>query len=982
MEDDEKRRIPLESVESIQHAFYSDRNGDRMNLQYGALHSGDIPKYRPVGGGRSILGLAAGFIALRGYGKGIEIGPREYGKASSLTDSTSRALLLKPPCRRLFPSESSKYQEIDGFIRLPTRSDGKDTEKSYRSITQDRRLDHSDSSSSSDSESNADSSETEADRPALTAHQETLKQLEQDLILTPQSVDTWLSLLDKSLTAIPIRSKNANKARSEISVSILSRALSAHPQNSRNMVLRLAYLRAGEGIWHESKLKSEWNDALKIGGIELHMEWLEWRIRTGNNGIDGVVEAAVRTVASLGSDDDCEVAKVRILWRMTTAIRSAGYAERAMAIYQAQAELAFFMPPSVSKLPFDAQLNELEYFWDAEVPRVGEAGAQGWKVWHSSKSEEKPPANSHSIRPIVVMDLDPYRLWAKQELQWDRTLYTPQRSDSDSPDPYSTVFFSDIRPALLNIKTRSAKHAFRMAWLSFLGLRTPDLSMASSGDLDWDDRWNLGHLTSPPYLNAIFPPDLVENKSLSNSVAGTLIGRERQYGSPFGPVRSWSKNVSGPLDMSSAEPGKMKRSGMWTSDDVSIVDEPMLRHLFAALEIPDDDNEWEILALAFALAVNPKSAVGLSKTLLSRHRESLALWNAHAQLEGSRGRRDEARKVYQTTLALNRSHNKASCLWWNWAEMEWLAGDDHAALIVILKSVEMKGPASGVTLLRAKCSLECEYDKPSLGWKQKEYWIKMRALLELLTGNQPTSALAIFDIYITHCPDEPSKESLLTASLLMIYYHGVILKKPMQPHILRERARQAFESSPNNSIILGILLEAEKGQGIWGYVRAMLSGNDGKPKGVARRVADVWIAGWEKGRWVTEIERTRNGLAAAVEHERTKFSPVIWRIYIEFEIRVGALHHAKKLLFRAIGECPLVKELYLLAFGPLRGVFQVHELKGLADTMAERGIRLRQGLDEVVGVLVDEGKQEEREESGDEDEIEHNARELRRLMPY
>jgi len=75
-------------------------------------------------------------------------------------------------------------------------------------------------------------------------------------------------------------------------------------------------------------------------------------------------------------------------------------------------------------------------------------------------------------------------------------------------------------------------------------------------------------------------------------------------------------------------------------------------------------------------------------------------------------------------------------------------------------------------------------------------------------------------------------------------------------------------------------------------------------------------------------------------------------------------------------------ELYLVAFGPLRGVFKVHELKGLADTMVERGIRLRQGLDEVVGVMVYEGRQEEREESGDEDEIEHNARELRRLMPY
>lgn len=71
-----------------------------------------------------------------------------------------------------------------------------------------------------------------------------------------------------------------------------------------------------------------------------------------------------------------------------------------------------------------------------------------------------------------------------------------------------------------------------------------------------------------------------------------------------------------------------------------------------------------------------------------------------------------------------------------------------------------------------------------------------------------------------------------------------------------------------------------------------------------------------------------------------------------------------------------------MAFGPLRGVFQVHELNGLADTMAERGIRLRQNLDEILGQMdaTEEGAREGSEDS--EDEIEHNARELRRLMPY
>jgi hypothetical protein len=73
-------------------------------------------------------------------------------------------------------------------------------------------------------------------------------------------------------------------------------------------------------------------------------------------------------------------------------------------------------------------------------------------------------------------------------------------------------------------------------------------------------------------------------------------------------------------------------------------------------------------------------------------------------------------------------------------------------------------------------------------------------------------------------------------------------------------------------------------------------------------------------------------------------------------------------------------ELYLLAFGPLRSVFQVHELNALAETMAERGIRLRRGLEILLeSSVVEAGGQEDNES---EDEIEHNARELRRLMPY
>jgi hypothetical protein len=48
--------------------------------------------------------------------------------------------------------------------------------------------------------------------------------------------------------------------------------------------------------------------------------------------------------------------------------------------------------------------------------------------------------------------------------------------------------------------------------------------------------------------------------------------------------------------------------------------------------------------------------------------------------------------------------------------------------------------------------------------------------------------------------------------------------------------------------------------------------------------------------------------------------------------------------------------------------------------MVERGVRLRKGLEE--GVVLDRERLDNGEDTTDEDEIEHNARELRRLMPY
>ena len=72
-----------------------------------------------------------------------------------------------------------------------------------------------------------------------------------------------------------------------------------------------------------------------------------------------------------------------------------------------------------------------------------------------------------------------------------------------------------------------------------------------------------------------------------------------------------------------------------------------------------------------------------------------------------------------------------------------------------------------------------------------------------------------------------------------------------------------------------------------------------------------------------------------------------------------------------------------MAFGVLRSVSATQEFDLLAGPMAERGLRLSQGLDEALEDWDESGAEESNDDSdGGESEIERRAEELRRLMPY
>lgn len=211
------------------------------------------------------------------------------------------------------------------MIQLRGSRGHRQPEDSYRAIEVSQVVD-SDSDFSASSAEDSDSGSEKSGPLKLTSHQTVIKRLEQDLTEDPTSESKWLSLVNQSLSTIPITSRNATKARSEITVSILSRALSTEPRNISSKLLRLRYMKAGEEIWQESKLQEEWEETLRVGGIEIWMEWLEWRIRSCTKVVDGLVKDVLRVYAACETDSSefQELSKLRAFWRLVTVYRNAG----------------------------------------------------------------------------------------------------------------------------------------------------------------------------------------------------------------------------------------------------------------------------------------------------------------------------------------------------------------------------------------------------------------------------------------------------------------------------------------------------------------------------------------------------------------------------------------------------------------------------------------------------------------------------------
>jgi hypothetical protein len=244
---------------------------------------------------------------------------------------------------------------------------------------------------------------------------------------------------------------------------------------------------------------------------------------------------------------------------------------------------SYFMPSELRNVSFSDALDALEKFWDSEALRVGEAGAKGWLAWKKNGDEEFIPGLpiSTALANITNSDSTPpdgYQRWVTIERQSDKDSWLSARdgAEAESGDPYSTIIFSDIRALLFPPISSSTTPdlTLPLVFLQYLGLHIPGLSeslVAESSDsiseLSVDTEWSysafhdkpnlVGTLysiptlsTSPPcpsILNAVHLYEDTSDRHLSSSavrpwssVEGLIVGKSRQMGQGWGPVKHWS----------------------------------------------------------------------------------------------------------------------------------------------------------------------------------------------------------------------------------------------------------------------------------------------------------------------------------------------------------------------------------------------------------------------------------------------------------
>jgi len=184
---------------------------------------------------------------------------------------------------------------------------------------------------------------------------------------------------------------------------------------------------------------------------------------------------------------DLEAQMRRALVDLAHFLASAGFRERAVALFQAMGELNLFSPPLPGYYSLEDKLALFEPFWESGVARFGEPGVAGWakvmedkdkpltcyapdSLSNDSEWEDKTLTDAGSL-------VDKASLWLELELGRERRHWLPWRSsEEEAEDPDRAVSFEDVSPFLFQFNEADQRLHLTLNFLHFLGAQFDDES--------------------------------------------------------------------------------------------------------------------------------------------------------------------------------------------------------------------------------------------------------------------------------------------------------------------------------------------------------------------------------------------------------------------------------------------------------------------------------------------------------------------------
>lgn len=181
-------------------------------------------------------------------------------------------------------------------------------------------------------------------------------------------------------------------------------------------------------------------------------------------------------------------------------MRDAGYTELSIASLQGLLELNLFAPKNIlSQYPlgshssYDSIMEQLRDFWDAEVLRAGEEGAEGWCRYAEKGNEGPVPEGIHRVAAEEDdMDIDrhdPFGWWIQKETDTTEKRGTwPARvvDEAEEDDPFNVVLSTDIIQWMFCFSNENVRRSLVSRMLEFCGL--PGCFMAqeqkAGGEMD------------------------------------------------------------------------------------------------------------------------------------------------------------------------------------------------------------------------------------------------------------------------------------------------------------------------------------------------------------------------------------------------------------------------------------------------------------------------------------------------------------------